>query len=294
LKASIVIPSYNFLELLKTTLKSLENQTVSKDNFEVVVVDDCSSDGTADFLKNYKELNLTYIVNTINSGRAVSRNNGIKTASNELIILLDADIEVNSNFIELHLKAHENRTCAVIGKVQYSPDFKKNLLMKYLDTRGENKTESGSKLPGKYFRTANVSIPKDLLLQAGLFDESITFGGEDIELGFKLKKITNIYYLPEAIGYHRHYRVLDESMELVKNIGEYTLPGIFKKYPDFREEMHLGRNVNNIFYKLACSAPVYYSLRFLAKLGIAPYVVITYLYYRNYREGYLKYLRKIK
>ena len=66
MKASIVTPSYNSLVYLKNTLSALEKQDIGFDNFEIVVIDDGSTDGTADYLKSYKgNLNLNPVINPI-------------------------------------------------------------------------------------------------------------------------------------------------------------------------------------------------------------------------------------
>ncbi|PLL70465.1 hypothetical protein CWN62_29695, partial [Klebsiella pneumoniae] len=86
---TIYIPTYNRLELLKRALNSVVNQTYK--NLEIIVVDDNSSDGTQEFLKNFskKDPRVSYILKTDNSGACVSRNLAIDKANGLFITGLD-------------------------------------------------------------------------------------------------------------------------------------------------------------------------------------------------------------
>jgi glycosyltransferase involved in cell wall biosynthesis len=297
MKASVVIPSYNCIDLLTITVNSLERQDISQSDFEVIIIDDGSTDNTADYLKSYKGvLTLKPIINPRNSGRAVSRNRGIDAAANELIVFLDADIEANPDFIRLHLEAQNKGQCACVGKILYHPDLEINSLMTYLDKRGSAKAYSGSRIPGKYFRTTNASVPKSVLNEVGNFDENfVQYGGEDTELGIRLEQLLPIYSLPEAVGFNRHWRELDELLGIMQVYGERSLPYLFKKHPDFKKEIkldHVGRrSLVNFLVTLCCSEPVYNFLKFLAENNLTPNVVYTYLLYRSSRFGYIKSLK---
>lgn len=99
---SIIIPCYNSYELMSRCLKSLENQTFK--NFEVIFVDDCSTDNTLNKLESYlKYSSLTYTIlkNDMNSGPGVSRNNGIKFAKGKYVSFMDSDDWYEKDFLEL-------------------------------------------------------------------------------------------------------------------------------------------------------------------------------------------------
>jgi glycosyltransferase involved in cell wall biosynthesis len=297
MKASVVIPSYNCLNLLRITVKSLEQQDVSLSDFEVIIIDDGSTDGTGEYLKTYRgKINLIPVINPKNLGRATSRNRGISKASNELVIFLDSDIEVKSDFIRIHMGAQTKGACVSVGKVVHHPELRSNRLMRYLDNRGSAKVCSGTKIPGKYFRTTNASAPLNVLDEIGRFDEDfISYGGEDTELGLRLERKLPIYSLPEAIGYNRHLRQLEDLLGIIHIYGEQSLPVLFYKHPEFKIEMkmnHIGKkSFVNLILMLCCSAPVYNLLKYLAKKDMTPKVVYTYLLYRSSRNGYLRSLK---
>ena len=82
---SVYIPTYNRLELLKRAVQSVQNQTYK--NFEIIIVDDNSSDGTQDFLVGLAKVDsrIRYFFKDKNSGACVSRNIAINLAQGELI-----------------------------------------------------------------------------------------------------------------------------------------------------------------------------------------------------------------
>lgn len=296
MKASIVTPAYNSLRNLKYTLASLEKQDIETGMFEVIVVDDGSNDGTAEYLKNYAgKIDLHPVINPKNMGRAKSRNIGIQHSKNELIIFLDSDIEVKPDFVRLHLEQNNISEAACVGKVIFHPEFKKTRFMKYLDSRGAAKIFQGNEIPGQYFRTTNSSVPKKILLKIGCFDENFThYGGEDTEIGMRISREIKIINLCRAIGYNRHIRNLEDTMSIIKEYGEFSLPLLIEKEPGLASELRIKTGLAEIFYQVMCSFPFYFLNELIAKSNFAPMFVYSYLLMRNYREGYNNYLRKKK
>lgn len=97
---SIIIPCYNCASIISETILSLENQT--QKNFEVICVNDGSTDNTLDVLKKWKEysvLNIT-VIDQVNSGVSVARNIGISVAKGDYLLFLDSDDIYNKHFIE--------------------------------------------------------------------------------------------------------------------------------------------------------------------------------------------------
>lgn len=100
-KFSVVVPCYNSWKFMKCGLHSLEKQTFR--DFEVVLIDDCSTDNTYQELMNYCDhslLKIQLIRNKINSGPGESRNNAIKIAKGEYIAFLDSDDWYELDFLE--------------------------------------------------------------------------------------------------------------------------------------------------------------------------------------------------
>lgn len=295
MKASIVTPSYNSLVYLKNTLSALEKQDIGFDNFEVVVIDDGSTDGTAEYLKSYNgKLKLTPVINPKNLGRAKSRNAGIKNSKNELIIFLDSDIEVKPDFISLHIQQHMKNEIACVGKVRFHPDIKRNSFMKYLDSRGAAKYITGERIPGQYFRTTNASVSKKIMMEIGCFDENFThYGGEDAEIGMRIADKIPIITLAEAIGYNRHVRSLDDTLNIIHEYGEFSIPYLLEKQPALAKELRVQKGLSNLFYKFIGLYPFYILIKLFAKINIASSCAYSYLLMCSYRKGYFKHLRRL-
>ncbi|MGE5578207.1 MAG: glycosyltransferase family 2 protein [Syntrophothermus sp.] len=112
-EVSVIIPTRNRKELLEFTLLSLYDQSVPSSAFEVVVVDDGSTDGTAELLAVIRPpYRLKVLRNNSNRGAAYSRNQGIKASSGEILIFLD-EMLVDSNYIRDHLRCHSKEGLVV-------------------------------------------------------------------------------------------------------------------------------------------------------------------------------------
>lgn len=97
-KISLIIPMYNVEEYLEECLDSVVNQDYGIENIEVILIDDGSSDGTLEIAKKYvRKYGFILLINSQNSGQAISRNNGIKKASGEYIAFLDSDDMLSKN-----------------------------------------------------------------------------------------------------------------------------------------------------------------------------------------------------
>ena len=117
LDATLVIPTYNKKEFLELTLTSLINQTYPTDKFEVIVIDDGSSDSTPELFSGtltHFPFQLEYVKQE-NKGRAAARNAGIVKARGETIVFIDDDQIVPSHFLESHLRLHQQHQDLVIG-----------------------------------------------------------------------------------------------------------------------------------------------------------------------------------
>ncbi len=103
-KVSVITPTYNSEDFIENTIESVLNQTYTY--WELVLVDDASSDSTLEIINRYSELhsNIKIIQNNTNQGAAVSRNKGIEAATGDYIAFLDADDLWKPNKLELQVK----------------------------------------------------------------------------------------------------------------------------------------------------------------------------------------------
>lgn len=112
---SIIMPVYNSKNIIQKSLQSLEEQTYK--NFEVIFVDDCSTDGSYEYLQNYREnspLNIIVCKNNRNVGPGMSRNKGISIAKGNYITFIDSDDWYETNLLEVLKNELEIRRSDVI------------------------------------------------------------------------------------------------------------------------------------------------------------------------------------
>lgn len=95
---SVIVPAYNVEKYIKTCLDSLVSQTYP--NFEIIVINDGSTDQTEEVLKDYQSNHKIRVYSQKNSGISAARNQGIKLANGELICFIDSDDSVKSDFLE--------------------------------------------------------------------------------------------------------------------------------------------------------------------------------------------------
>lgn len=241
---SIVISTYNCKDILKKCFNALFNQTYPQSDYEVIVIDDGSMDGTEGLMKSMIDESpviLRYFSQE-NKGPATARNIGIRNANGKIILFIGDDIIASSTLLEEHLKWHKlypNDNIAVLGYVTWSPEIEIIPFMKWLENGGpqfafwqiKDKTEVDAQ---DYFYTSNISLKKKFLLENnGFFDEEFPYPAfEDIELGYRLKKKGMILkYNKDAIAYHYHYTSLRDACLRMIRVG-YSSQILAKKIGD--------------------------------------------------------------
>lgn len=227
MEASIIIPTYNRRDTLKRVLNSLFNQTYPKDAYEVVVIDDGSKDDTGAMVKKLNSpCSFKYLWQE-KKGPAAARNYGLSEARGEVIIFIDSDIIVGSDFIEEHLSYHKKHDRVIVRAPVIRTQNRDNPIgerMKLTD------------LSSAFFATGNTSVKKSFLFQAGPFDEDFKeYGWEDLEMGERLKKLgLSLKTNKRAVGYHyqKRLRLADLSRLCAKEETRGRTAVIFyRKHP---------------------------------------------------------------
>ena len=215
---SVMLPTFRRLDTLQRTLSALVNQALPHADYEVVVVDDGSRDGTETFLHRFAEstnLQFNYLVLKDNGGPARARNFGLSRCRAEVVLIIGDDIEPASDLVTAHLGSHEqnpDRGHAVLGHVSFPEELEPSAFMRWLEQGGRKYFFNFQDLvPGQeagplFFYTCNVSVKKALLDSTGWFDESFPYAShEDLELGYRLAaQGMKLIYEPHAVGSHFH------------------------------------------------------------------------------------------
>ncbi|MGB7416010.1 MAG: glycosyltransferase [Thermosynechococcaceae cyanobacterium] len=199
---SVVIPTYNRLPILRKCLQALAHQDLGAEHhYEIVVVDDGSTDGTVDWLHHH--MPSVQLYEQAHQGAAAARNLGVKHAKGDTIIFIDSDLVVTDVFLSAHAEALTTAQAQLghariftYGRVINTSNFEHPTSELYTLTD----------FSAAYFATGNVAIARHWLEKAGLFDEQFQqYGWEDLELGVRLKTLgLKLVKAPKAVGYHWH------------------------------------------------------------------------------------------
>lgn len=231
IEASIVIPTYNRKSILEKCLEALFNQDYPNDKYEIVLIDDGSTDETDKMVASLDPpCRLRYVRNNKRLGVPKSRNRGIRLARGKYIICVDSDIIVVPEFAQEHLKYHRLYGDGIVnGELIYISSLE----------------QVGKKRKGVWdisfssFNTANVSVTKKHIDKVGGFDvDLLPYGWQDVELGYRLKKIgLKSRKNPEALGYHFRKWADTSNLDFLKE--KELMRGMsgalyFKKHPCFK------------------------------------------------------------
>lgn len=204
---SVVIPTYNRKPILEKCLNALEKQQFNNNiinNYEVVLVDDGSTDGTLEWLEENKEkFNHVNCFSQDHKGPSAARNLGVTKANGDTIIFIDSDLVVTETFLQCHADA------LIKGEKTLGSDRLFTYGAVINTCNFDDPTSEPYKITdfsAAYFATGNVAIARKWLEKAGLFDTRFQlYGWEDLELGVRLKQLgLKLIKCPEAVGYHWH------------------------------------------------------------------------------------------
>ena len=248
---SVIMPTYNRSYDLARTLRAYEQQ-LGGSEFEVIAVDDGSSDATHQVLSSYQPRRYRLRVEHLekNSGPAAARNRGMALAQAPLVIFVGDDILPDRYLIEGHITAHRlysSEQAAVLGKVAWPNDLPVNTLMAHIDGIGAQQFsyhyfKDGETYDYRHFYTANLSLKRDFLLSEDKgFDTGFPYAAfEDVELSYRLaKRGLKIYYASALLGQHYHYHTIWTFSTRQYRAGLMACI-LVEKHPEIRE-MIMGR-----------------------------------------------------
>jgi len=215
LNISVVIPNYNGVHLFPYTLPALFDALQhSGKQFEIIIVDDCSTDDSVTYLKdNFSKTSV--LSNERNSGFSKTINKGIFTARHELVLLLNSDVKLSPNYFKDQFRYFDlPDTFGVMGKIIGWEDdfiqdgakypkfdgFKLKTAFNYIDNSDEN-----SLLYSMYLSGANALVDRQKLLQLSGFNELYSpFYMEDVDLSIRAWRVGwKCYFEPLSICRHR-------------------------------------------------------------------------------------------
>lgn len=247
LDLTVIIPTYNRADILSQCLEALSEQTMPKEDFQIIVVDDGSTDNTKEIAKSW-ELKFPHFkyVHQENQGQGNARNNALKHALGKIVLFIGDDMIPEDSTLQEHMlthKKHPELRVAVLGLVLWHPEIEETEFMKWLTNGKAGGTQFAYDLledretaDYNFFYTSNISLKKNILDKHKFDPDFKSYGWEDIELGYRLTKEENLklYYNRRAVAYHHH--TIDEKSlaERMRSIGRSSI--IFhQKHPELKK-----------------------------------------------------------
>ncbi len=230
----IIIPVKNGSQAIKKCLESIFS--LDYKNFELIVIDDGSTDDTPRILSEYKTVR---IITTKGIGPSAARNMGIKEAKAEFIAFTDGDCLVDKSWLKELLKGFVAQDIAAVGGSQSSPaddtEFGKDI-QSFLEIVGfvaEYTKKGGCVKPTKHNPSCNAMYRRDVLLRAGGFLENF-WPGEDLELDYRLIRGGHkLMFNPDAVVYHYRPATIGKYARMMYRYG-FAQGYLVRRYGLFR------------------------------------------------------------
>ena len=208
---SVIVPTYNRQAVLQECLDALARQTMRPETFEVIVVDDGSTDSTEQFCRSYQTNYSFQYLRQLNAGAGATRRRGVQHARGEYLLLINDDTIAATDLLAEHCKAHQNRQDArqcVLGDFCFPAAAQQRALTRFLTQSSfffpQVTLRAGEYWEYTYVVTCNLSVRRDAVLAVGSFDARFRVA-EDSDLGLRLsRKGFCVRYVPEAQATHQH------------------------------------------------------------------------------------------
>ena len=226
-KVSIIIPTYNREEFITETIKSVLNQTYK--DFEIIVVDDGSTDNTKQKLELFKSK--IKLIEQKNSERAIARNNGVKNSSGEYIAFLDSDDLWIKNKLENQVNFLDEKKDFILT---YGQSLRINEHGKSIKTaKRQIQGYSGNVFEELLFRNFIVSATP--LIRREQFERTTGFQTkyvpyEDWEFWIRLSLLGKFYFFNKPFSYYRIHKSQSVKLVNAKKIEEVTLSLLLDSY----------------------------------------------------------------
>jgi succinoglycan biosynthesis protein ExoO len=243
-KVSIIIPTYNVEKYINKCIDSLLNQT--EQNFEIIIIDDCSTDNTLKVIKKYSDQRIKILKNKTNSGPSFSRNQGIAYASGKWIALLDSDDWYENNRLEKLTGLAEKLSADLICDDQFLINDGQSSPWGTIFTNLRLNITEPVKIDALYFIKNNLGIKplikKEFLIRHNIkFNEDLRYGEDYVLFLECLIKKAQTYLIPEAYYFYRaregslvteNIALLNQTLATTNNLIKSDL------YSSDREVLH--------------------------------------------------------
>jgi GT2 family glycosyltransferase len=245
MEASVIVPTHNRRGLLRQCLTALLSQTARAHEYEIIVVDDGSSDRTAELVGPLAQSspNVESLRFEEHRGRVAACGAGLKAARGDIAVFVDDDILVARSFVTEHLRYHrENGDCrvAVVGSVSFPREvYTRSNVARYLNSRyvGHRRGVDYSDLPAKFFGGGNSSARRaDLIAVGGWNPAFLHYGAADAEMGYRLQDAgVRLIYAESARALHYGDATLGSFKAKTQECAAHSRSVMLDKRPEHYE-----------------------------------------------------------
>ena len=226
--ASVVIPAYNAASGVSACLKAVADQSIRREQYEIIVVDDGSQDGTQQEVARLG----ARPVSQPHQGPAAARNLGLKESRADIVLFTDADCRPVRGWAEALLCALEDPQVAG-AKGVYATE-QKTLIARFVQQEYEEKYHKMKRERYiDFVDTYSAAYRKEMLVREGGFDPLFPrASGEDVDLSYRLaRRGYKLVFAPEAVVYHRHVDTLGRYFRRKFHIGFWRVL-MYRKSPE--------------------------------------------------------------
>jgi glycosyltransferase involved in cell wall biosynthesis len=244
---SVVVPTHNRLDVLPEVLRAAEDQEGAPP-YELLVVDDGSTDGTAEFLARRPWRIAAQVLRQPSRGPAAARNLGVRAARGRWVAFLGDDTVPAADWLARHREAHRRRgdaaNLAVLGYTRWHPRIRPNPFLDYINEYGLQFGYSilpdPENVPFNFLYTSNLSLVRARLLEEP-FDEAFPYPAwEDIETSYRLfRRGLRLVFARAAVALHDHPTGLRRFYERQEKAG-YSAVVFFERHPELGDFLGLG------------------------------------------------------
>jgi len=225
---SVIIPAYNAARDLEACLRALMDQSVPRDQYEVLVVDDGSTDGTAEIAGRYA----VRVIRQAHAGPASARNHGARQATGTFLLFTDADCEPVREWIAEIVRPLEADPTVAGSKGAYRTR-QRGLIPRLAQVEFEEKYARLRRQPFiDFVDTSSAAFRADAFWQAGGFDAAFAAASnEDTQLSFSLVAMGwRLMFCERAVVYHRHSESLARYLQRKWRHG-YWRVRVYQRHP---------------------------------------------------------------
>ena len=298
---TVVIPLFNKSNYISNTIESVLAQTFQ--DFEVIVVEDCSTDASLIVVSAIKSSKIKIIQHEFNQGLSASRNTGIKNATTKYIAFLDADDVWKPNYLETIYSLITTFTECKLFATNYEEIYPNQLSLLPTTKLKNHKKETlikdffESNLSQHIYCCCSLCVDKSVFETIGYYDEKITYG-EDVDFNIRANDTYQLAYSSEVLVSYILYtenQITNTHLQnkTLTNFDAYEVLGIEK--PSLKKYLDFNRYIMAKYYKMEGNFEAYQKM----KAGINSDPKVSGLNYKqrwllNAPRFMLNWIRKIK